>query len=509
MKSDDVNESLPLDDGVAEEVASPLSGVRISGATAVSSSDDAVTRSEDTLEEVESAPAVELPHWADPPTGQINIVGEGEGVAGPTWREDAADWEQDSLAFEASMLVDNAASVTESEEEKVERQPWDFETDVTSSAPLSADPGSFSADAYESIPTEEDLFSTLGALSAAAVSVQDEAEVPAELPVRRGRKLRSLKQQGEPTDEIPAESEEPVAPRRGAARSGRPKDLAQIPAHLLGDGSQQRNLAVAVAVGFGLGMVLLAALNLGNVISGIAVGIVALAGVFEGFQMFRTVGYRPATFVTGLVTALMLWGSYNYGPQAIPAMLLLVVIGVFAWFFMKADVDDPITGIGTSLIVFCWVGVCGAYGELILNPVLFTSRHGVAVLFGIVAAVVANDTAALFTGRRLGKSPMAPSISPNKTWEGLLGGTLGTFVVCLAVVALVHPWDFGSALWLALVTSVVAPIGDLAQSSIKRQLGLKDSGTSIPGHGGILDRVDGMLFMLPVGYFLVRSLGFA
>jgi phosphatidate cytidylyltransferase len=76
-------------------------------------------------------------------------------------------------------------------------------------------------------------------------------------------------------------------------------------------------------------------------------------------------------------------------------------------------------------------------------------------------------------------------------------------------VSQVNPWSFGSALWLALVTSVVAPIGDLAQSAIKRQLGLKDSGASIPGHGGILDRVDGMLFMLPVGYFLVRSLGFA
>lgn len=509
MKSDDVNESLPLADGVAEESTLTQSGVRIVGATAVSGADDVVTVSEDVSQEVESAPAVELPHWADPPTGQLNIVGEGELIAGPNWREDAADWEQDSLAFEASMLVDTAASVTETEEEKVERQPWDFETDVTSSAPLVADLGSFSADAYESIPTDEELFSTLGALSAAAVSVQDEAEIPAELPVRRVRKLRSLKQKDEHSNELPRENEESAAPRWSATRSGRPKDLPQIPAHMLGAGSQQRNLAVAVAVGFGLGMVLLAALNLGNVISGIAVGVVALAGVFEGFQMFRTVGYRPATFVTGLVTALMLWGSYNYGPQAIPAMLLLVVISAFAWFFLKADVDDPITGIGTSLIVFCWVGVCGAYGELILNPVLFTSRHGVAVLFGIVAAVAANDTAALFTGRRVGKSQMAPSISPNKTWEGLLGGTLGTFVVCLAVVSQVNPWSFGSALWLALVTSVVAPIGDLAQSAIKRQLGLKDSGASIPGHGGILDRVDGMLFMLPVGYFLVRSLGFA
>ena len=507
MKSDDVNETLPLGEtGATDDAATSPSGVRISGATPVGASAEVPA---DTESNVESAPVVELPHWADPPTGQLNVVGDTDAVSGPTWREDAADWEQDSLAFEASMLADDSASVTETEEEKVERQPWDFDTEVASTTTSATDASSFSADAYESIPTEEELFSTLGALSAAAVSTTDEAEaVATERPVRRGRKLRSLSERGATDAEATETPSEPLAAPTKPVRRRRP-DLPALPAHALAQGSQQRNIALAVAVGFGLGMVLLAALNLGNVISGIAVGVVALAGVFEGFGMFRMVGYRPATFVTGLVTALMLWGSYNYGPQAIPAMLLVAVVGIFAWFFLKVDVDDPITGIGTSLIVFCWVGVCGAYGELILNPVLFTSRHGVAVLFGIVAAVVANDTAALFTGRRLGQHPMAPGISPNKTWEGLLGGTLGSFVVCLAVVALVHPWDFGSALWLALVTSVVAPIGDLAQSAIKRQLGLKDSGSSIPGHGGILDRVDGMLFMLPVGYFLVRALGFA
>jgi len=505
LKSDDVNESSPLDEtGVVDEVATAPGGVRIVGASPVSAPEESADEVEVT---VESAPVVELPHWADPPTGQLNLVGNAEPVSGPTWREDAADWEQDSLAFEASMLVDDAAAVAETAEEKVERQPWDFEGEELSSATPSADPGSFSADAYESIPTEEELFTSLGALSAAAVSSAEDVE-PVEQPVRRTRKLRNLTQRDDKEPTV-AEAEEEPAPRRSTSRTHRPKDLPQIAAHALGSGSQQRNLAVAVAVGFGLGMVLLAALNLGNVISGLAVGVVALAGVFEGFQMFRVVGYRPATFVTGLVTALMLWGAYNYGPQAISAMLLLCVIGVFAWFFLKADVDDPITGIGTSLIIFSWVGVCGAYGELILNPVIFTSRHGVAVLFGIVAAVVANDTTALFAGRRLGRSKMAPSISPNKTWEGLMGGTLGTFVVCLAVVFLVHPWSVSSALWLAFVTSVVAPIGDLAQSAMKRQLGRKDSGSTLPGHGGILDRVDGLLFMLPVGYFLVRALGFS
>ena len=210
MKSDDVNESLPLDGGgVVEEVATAPGGVRIVGATPVSASEETATDAE---EVVESAPAVELPHWADPPTGQLNIVGDGEAVTGPTWREDAADWEQDSLAFEASMLVDDTAAVTETAEEKVERQPWDFESEELSSATASSDPGSFSADAYESIPTEEELFSSLGALSAAAVSSGGAEEEPVvEPPVRRSRKLRNLTQREEKAAALSEAEEEPAA----------------------------------------------------------------------------------------------------------------------------------------------------------------------------------------------------------------------------------------------------------------------------------------------------------
>ncbi len=486
------------------EVGITTGGVKIFGASPVSDVASATL-----FEGTDTAAAVDLPHWTDPPTGQLPATAGGTDAApptGPSWREDASDWEHEGQSLDSAMLTDEHAAVTESPEEKAERKPWDFDSEAPST--FAGREEVFSADAYESLPSEEELFSSLGALSAAAVAgemVEDELR-----PNRRLRKLRRTSPEdpeGPPADDgmdsgemaPPAEVQEPV-------KRTRPRDLP-VSAAASSEVQHQRNISVAMATGFGLGIVLLVAFDLGNVITGLAVAVVAVAGLLEGFSMFRSVGYRPATFLGFVVTLTTLWGAYNYGVQALPAMTLLLLAGSFAWYFLGADRDDPITGMGTTMLVFCWIGLCGAYGELLLNPALFPTRHGVAILLGVVLAVVANDTTALFVGRRLGRHQMAPQISPNKTWEGFLGGTLGTFVACVALVSLVHPWTLSSAFYLALLTSVVAPMGDLAQSAIKRRLGLKDSGALLPGHGGILDRVDGLLFMLPVGFFLVRALG--
>jgi phosphatidate cytidylyltransferase len=97
-------------------------------------------------------------------------------------------------------------------------------------------------------------------------------------------------------------------------------------------------------------------------------------------------------------------------------------------------------------------------------------------------------------------------VSPYKTWEGFIGGALAAIVVAVVVVHFIHPWTIGKALVLGVVVAVVAPLGDLSQSMIKRQLGLKDMGRLMPGHGGLLDRVDGLLFVLPATYFVVKAM---
>ena len=103
---------------------------------------------------------------------------------------------------------------------------------------------------------------------------------------------------------------------------------------------------------------------------------------------------------------------------------------------------------------------------------------------------------------------MAPNISPNKTWEGFAGGAVAC-VLSAIVVAQIHPWTAGSAIALAVLVAVVAPLGDLAESMVKRDIGVKDMGSILPGHGGVLDRFDAMLFVLPGVYYLVELLDLA
>jgi phosphatidate cytidylyltransferase len=164
--------------------------------------------------------------------------------------------------------------------------------------------------------------------------------------------------------------------------------------------------------------------------------------------------------------------------------------------------------VAATVMAFLWTGVLGSYAALLLG----IDKHGhtgVAFLLGAVIATAANDIGAFFVGSRMGSKPLAPEISPNKTLEGLIGGGVAAVLASLLILKFipgVHPWDGGKAIWLGLVVAVVAPLGDLAESMIKRDLGLKDMGNLLPGHGGVLDRFDAMLFVLPATYYLLRVL---
>jgi phosphatidate cytidylyltransferase len=110
-------------------------------------------------------------------------------------------------------------------------------------------------------------------------------------------------------------------------------------------------------------------------------------------------------------------------------------------------------------------------------------------------------------GSQFGKTRLAPAISPNKTVEGLIGGMAASIVVALVVVNRITPWnELTDALALGITVAIMAPLGDLCESMLKRDLGVKDFGTLLPGHGGILDRFDAILFCLPAVYYLARAL---
>jgi phosphatidate cytidylyltransferase len=160
----------------------------------------------------------------------------------------------------------------------------------------------------------------------------------------------------------------------------------------------------------------------------------------------------------------------------------------------------PTVNIAVSVMAFVYVAFLGSFAALLLTG----GSIGMRILLGAILATVAYDIGAYFVGRSMGKTPLAPAVSPNKTVEGMVGATLVTILVCWIVVGAIEPWDRGKAVWLALVVSLAAPLGDLCESMIKRDLDVKDMGNLLPGHGGVLDRIDALLFVMPATYYLVH-----
>lgn len=226
----------------------------------------------------------------------------------------------------------------------------------------------------------------------------------------------------------------------------------------------------------------------------------------EAYAGFRAVGAHPAT-ILGIVAVLTLGVAvYNKGLVVLGAVTVLLVILGFIWYVSAERKIDVLDGLGATIFVYVWVGVLGSYAVLMLSPHTYVDRHGLAYLFGAVALTVCNDAGALFIGRWIGRRPLNAALSPNKTVEGLIGGTIITFVAGAVILPLVSPWTMTHGLEAALALSIVVPLGDLFESMVKRTLGLKDLGRLLPGHGGMLDRIDGLLFALPTMYYLLHLL---
>jgi phosphatidate cytidylyltransferase len=229
----------------------------------------------------------------------------------------------------------------------------------------------------------------------------------------------------------------------------------------------------------------------------------------ECFGVLRRAGYHPATLLGLVGTVSLMVAAYTKGPPAIPLVLVLIVIFTLLWYLFGIERGSPIAGSAATLFTIGWIALLGSYAGLLLSPSEFPRREGIAFLLGAVIATVANDVGALVIGRWIGRHALAPNVSPHKTWEGWLGGGIFSIAISAAVVGAIHPWTPGHAALLGLVVAVVAPIGDLCESLLKRDFRVKDMGSLLPGHGGVLDRIDALLFVLPATYYLVRALNIA
>jgi phosphatidate cytidylyltransferase len=451
-----------------------------------------------------------MPHWTDPPTGQVPAVldrridEEGNetgwsaaGDTGPAWREHRHEW--DDSGFDPSLLADDDTRVGALEETPVEeRRPWEFD-DLTAAVadeeraetehdPTS--PGSWWDD-------EETGADEPGPSERPSVSAAAPPEVgPAPDALERG--VASISSSPLRAQRDPVASSSPSArgplPRRSVVPPGGPAPGAG------------RNLPVAIATGLGFALVAVLCFEAGTVATLVLVTLVVVLSAAECYAALRRGGKRPATLLGLVATVAVMVATYSKGMAALPLILVLVVITSMVWNLVGIERGSTLEGVASTLFGFLWVGFLGSFAALMLAPSEYPHRHGIAFLLGAVVATIGADVGALAIGSWLGRHHLAPTVSPNKTWEGLIGGAVVAIALSAAVTGQVHPWTVPKAALLGLVVAVVAPIGDLCESLVKRDLGLKDMGSILPGHGGVLDRVDALLFVLPTTFYFVRVL---
>jgi len=301
-------------------------------------------------------------------------------------------------------------------------------------------------------------------------------------------------------DEPPAE---PPPPTRIRTRTEPPPGTGEGGARLGG-----RDDGVAILIGGALGLLFLVLAKAGPKFVMVYAGLIVLLCATEIFAVLRRAGYRPATLLGLVATLSVLFAGYWRGERALPLVMVMTFVFSMLWYLAGVMSGRPTVNVGMTLMGFCWAGFLGSYVALILRPGNYPvhPHAGVGILLGAVLCTVANDVGAYGVGRTFGRTPLAPQISPNKTLEGLLGASLLTVLVGAGLVSHIHPFSTAKAFWLAVGIAVMAPLGDLCESMIKRDIGIKDMGALLPGHGGVFDRFDAVLFVLPTTYYLAQVL---
>lgn len=225
-----------------------------------------------------------------------------------------------------------------------------------------------------------------------------------------------------------------------------------------------------------------------------AAGVVAAVGAWEFYHLSQRVGYAPSAFL-GILGAGALPLAAQEGIQWALATFTVVVLaslGAELWW-RRGGVLANTAG---TILGMVYVGLFGSHWVLLRGL-----SEGMALMFLVLASTWCADSGAYFVGRWLGRRRLAPEVSPNKTVEGALGGVVGGLLGAVAAGA----WFGLPAAWVGvggLACALSGQLGDLWESALKREAQVKDSGNLLPGHGGVLDRFDGLLFSGVVGYYL-------
>ncbi|MEV6298671.1 phosphatidate cytidylyltransferase [Actinoplanes sp. NPDC051861] len=294
----------------------------------------------------------------------------------------------------------------------------------------------------------------------------------------------------------PQPANEPAAAPKGAkgrrrAGRGQNKDKSRA----------GRNLPAAIAVGVSLGLVVLASLLI-QPMALLAVLVVASGiGVWEMARAVTVTGSNPPLVPLIAGSALMVGLAWQAGPDAL-AIGLVVTVGAAMLWRLADGVDAVRRDFTPTVLIAVYVPFLLSFAAMLVHPGEGDQMDGAWRVLGVLVAVVLSDTGGYAAGVFLGQHPMAPKISPKKSWEGFAGSVTAAAIGSGALLFFLLDVPVYWGLLFGAAISVVAVLGDLAESMLKRDLRIKDMSNLLPGHGGLMDRLDSILFAVPTAYLL-------
>jgi phosphatidate cytidylyltransferase len=260
-----------------------------------------------------------------------------------------------------------------------------------------------------------------------------------------------------------------------------------------------RNLPAAIAVGLALGALILGTLfTERRFFVGVIAAAIAVA-VLELSKALRENAMRTARTPLVLGSVVTIVAAYERGSTALLFGVVATCLACLAW-----RVGDGGPGLlrdwTASVFVAVYVPFLAGFAAMMTAP-----SNGAARIVSFIATTVCSDVGGYATGVLRGKHPMAPSVSPKKTWEGFAGSVVACCIAGVALVSTVMEIAWWQGVLFGLAVCVAATLGDLAESMVKRDLGIKDMGHLLPGHGGIMDRLDSLLIVAPVAWLLLTA----
>ncbi len=258
-----------------------------------------------------------------------------------------------------------------------------------------------------------------------------------------------------------------------------------------------RNLYAAIGVGVLLGAVVIASLFIREEFFVALVTLASVVGVAEMLRAMRHGHIHPPEVPVLAAAAAVPIVAYLWGSVALAAAVVLAMLVVVLWRSFGPP-PDAVIDAAAGIFVVLYVPTLIAFAILQLGE-----RHGPLRILTFVVVTVASDIGGYAVGVVFGKHPMAPSVSPKKSWEGFAGSAISCVVVGSLAVALLLDGRWWIGAILGAITVVTATVGDLCESMIKRDLGVKDMSNLIPGHGGLMDRLDSLLITAPVAWAIL------